>query len=230
MYNCRLNPSVNGNLHLGHLYMAMINETIAHESGGRFIVRFDDSHLIRISVLGRDKIELIRKGQQDDLEWLGFKPDKWIKQSDIIDEVHEYLSKHATIMPDENPPAVPEIIGSDVMLYPLTTMLTAEKVVMDWMEGVNLLVRGVDLLSEYSLYQYYCRLLGFPQPLHIYLPRLRWEHGDMSKTGYAQSISDLRYNGCTPGQVWEMVATACLVNVPNGWTLHNLKGEPRLCS
>jgi len=229
MYSTRLNTSVNGPLHLGHIYTGLINESVAHETGGKFIVRWDDSHPIRLVTLGRAKTELILKGQRDDLEWLGFEPDKWIKQSDIIDEVHEYLSKRADVLLDKNPPEViPELIGNDILLYPLTPMLTAEKVVMDWMEGVNLLIRGIDLLSEYSLYQYYCERFGLPRPKHIYLPRLRWKDGDMSKTGGAQTVFDLRRDGYTPQEVLDMVGIACLRNTPNGWTFQNLKSEPRL--
>ena len=229
MYSCRFNPSSNGPLHLGHIYMALVNETVAHESGGKFIVRFDDSHPVRIAAMGRERMEFIRRGQQQDLEWLGIEPDKFIKQSDVIDEVHEWLSTRTGVLLDRNPPeCIPELIGDDVLLYPLTPTLTAEKVVMDWMEGVNLLIRGLDLLSEYSLYQYYCERFELQRVRHIYLPRLRWARGDMSKSGGAQSVSDLRQNGYTSEQVRVMVETACLRNVANGWTLQNLKSEPRL--
>jgi glutamyl/glutaminyl-tRNA synthetase len=229
MYNCRFNPSVNGPLHLGHIYTALVNESVAHESGGKFIVRFDDSHEVRRVVLGVERTERICVWQEADLRWLGFKVDKWIKQSDIIEEVHDWLSKRTGVLLDKNPPeCVPELIGDDVLLYPLTPTLTAEKVVMDYMEGINLLIRGLDLLSEYSLYQYYCERFELPRVRHVYLPRLRWAHGDMSKSGGAQSVTDLRYNGYTPQQVRGMVESACLRNIANGWTLQNLKGEPRL--
>lgn len=229
MYNCRFNPSVNGPIHLGHIYTALLNEAVARESGGKFIVRFEDSHPVRIVTLGRDRTELILREQQFDLEWLGLKPDEWIRQSDVMDEVHEWLSKRTGVLLDKNPPEyVPELIGDDVLLYPLTPMLTAEKVVMDYMEGVNLLIRGVDLLSEYSLYQYYCERFELPRVRHVYLPRLRWARGDMSKSGGAQTVCDLRNNGYTPQQVRDMVEAACLRIPANGWTFQNLKGEPRL--
>lgn len=229
MYNTRFNPSASGPLHLGHVYMALVNESMARESGGRFIVRWDDSHSLYIANFGKDKIFLIRQGQRDDLEWLGLKPDAWINQSDVIEDVRKRIAGKVNVFADENPTTYPELIGDDYTpLYPFTPMLTAEKVIMDNDEGVNMLVRGIDLLSEYSLYQYYCKLFGLSSPEHIYLPRLKWAHGDMSKTFGSQSISDLRYSGYTPGQVRDMVGKACLRNAPNGWTLRNLMGEPRL--
>ena len=107
-------------------------------------------------------------------------------------------------------------------------MLTAEKVIMDYMQGITHLIRGVDLLSEYSLYQFYCRCLDIPMPKHIYLPRLRWSHGDMSKTMGARTIADLRHNGHTPQEVRDMIAEACLYCTSNGWSLDNIKGTPFL--
>ena len=229
MYNTRLNPSVDGNLHLGHVYMALINESMAHESGGDFVVRFDDTHPIRLEKFGKDRTELMRQGQQDDLTWLGIEPNIWIRQSDVIGEVHEYLASKFPVFKDDHACIAPVLLGDDFTpIYPYTPTLTAEKVVMDYFEGVNLLVRGIDLMSEYGLYQYYCEALGLPQPKHIYLPRLKWSHGDMSKTFGSQTISDLRYSGYTPEQVRGLVETSCLRHPSNGWVLHNLKGLPRL--
>ncbi len=234
MFITRFNGSANGSLHLGHLYTALVNEALAQASGGFFLVRFDDSNPLHIKSLGTERMARIVEQQRTDLEWLGFKPDGWAKQSDMLEGVHYWLSQRLGLMrdewpEDEHPVHLPELIGDDYTpLYPLTPTLTAEKVVMDYHEGVNLLVRGIDLLSEYSLYQYYCRRMDLPQPRHIYLPRLKWQHGDMSKSNGAQTISDLRYSGYTPGQVRDMVAKACLHYPANGWTLHNLKGQPRI--
>ena len=43
-YNTRFNPTISGPLHIGHLYMALVNEAEAHRSGGKFIVRVDDTN------------------------------------------------------------------------------------------------------------------------------------------------------------------------------------------
>lgn len=223
----RFNPGANGGLHLGHLYMALINEALATD--GKFIVRWDNSSPPYINTIGAERMNRVIDGQQEDLTWLGFKRWYWIRQSDVIDEVHAWLSTRLKILPDDIPCILPELIGDDyTMLYPMTSMLTAEKVVMDYQEGVNLLVRGIDLLSEYSLYQYYCKLLDLPQPRHIYLPRLTNIHGDISKTNGSLCIANLRYDGYTPDEVRGMVEKACLRWPPNGWTLQNLKGSPRL--
>lgn len=38
----RFAPSPNGELHLGHAYSAILNHRLAHEAGGRFLLRFED--------------------------------------------------------------------------------------------------------------------------------------------------------------------------------------------
>jgi glutamyl/glutaminyl-tRNA synthetase len=228
VYNTRINTTTNGALHLGHVYTALVNEAVSNETGGRFIVRFDDSNPAWVSVIGRDRMELIIKGQKEDMEWVGLRPSVWSNQSGIIDEVHKWISRRIGLLPDDNSPTTPGIIGGEgLVLYPLTPTLTAEKVVMDWMEGTNLLIRGIDLITEYSLYQYYCRVFGLPEPRHIYLPRLKWAYGEMSKSAGSQTVCELRNSGYTPRQVRDRLETACLVLPSNGWTLDNLKGSPR---
>jgi len=226
----RLNPSANGPLHLGHVYMAMINEAFAKE--GRFIVRWDDSHPTLNRTKGRDGLNRIIDGQRADLDWLGFLPDYYVKQSDIIESVHRKIAEHKTITvfdDSEERSILPTLVGDDhVLVFPLASMFTLEKVIMDHEEGITHLIRGMDLMSEFSLYQYYCRCLGYPQPTHIYLPRLRWKYGDMSKTAGSQSICELRALGLNPQDVRDMVEKACLRYPFNGWTLDNIKGIPCL--
>lgn len=226
----RFNPSCNSLLHLGHIYMALVNETFARERGGRFIVRWDDSHLRRIRDMGKERISRILQSQMYDLDWVGIEPDEFIRQSDVIDDVRKtILESPFRIIEEEEVVLMPQLAGFDFgLMYPLTPMLTAEKVIMDHRMGITHLVRGVDLLSEYSLYQYYCRCSGFPQPRHIYLPRLKWSNGDMSKTMGAQSLADLRGKGYSSQEVRDMLASACLWHTPQGWSLDNLKGAPCL--
>jgi glutamyl-tRNA synthetase len=43
----RLGPSPTGSVHIGHIYMAMIDRDIAHRSGGRYLVRIEDTDQAR---------------------------------------------------------------------------------------------------------------------------------------------------------------------------------------
>jgi len=115
-----------------------------------------------------------------------------------------------------------------VSLFPLEPTLTFEKVVMDHDEGITHLIRGMDLLSEYSLYEFYCRYLKISRPKHTYLPRLRWHGGSMSKSRGARTIGELRSMGFSPEEVCDMVKQACLHWHVDGWIFNNIKGVPSL--
>lgn len=60
----RFAPSPNGLLHLGHAYSALLNQTMAQECGGRFLLRIEDIDVAR----SRPEFET---AIYDDLAWLG---------------------------------------------------------------------------------------------------------------------------------------------------------------
>lgn len=62
----RFAPSPNGELHLGHAYSALLNERMASEMGGRFLVRIEDIDTLRCTA------DLTRR-VLDDLGWLGLR-------------------------------------------------------------------------------------------------------------------------------------------------------------
>jgi len=231
MINTRFNPSANGGLHLGHVYIALINEALARNSGGGFFVRWDDNNP-PYKIWGRERLDAVCAAQREELEWLGFRADAWIQQSRIEEETTAELAALGWVpMAEDDPIHTPELISEPyIPLYPCTPTLTAYKVVMDWQMGVNLLVRGIDLITEYAHYQYYCRMFDLPQPRHVYLPRLGMAGWDISKSHgtHGATIMELRSAGYTPGQIRDMVGKACLRWYVNGWTLENIKPEPRL--
>src|SRR5215510_6472508 len=60
----RFAPSPNGYLHLGHAYSALLNFDLAHEHGGRFVLRIEDIDATRC----RPEYEA---AIYEDLAWLG---------------------------------------------------------------------------------------------------------------------------------------------------------------
>ena len=75
---CRFAPSPTGYLHVGNIRTAIINYLFAIKTGGDFILRFDDTDVERT----KDQYaEMILK----DMEWLGLKYNKLIKQSNRLD-------------------------------------------------------------------------------------------------------------------------------------------------
>ena len=229
----RFNPTANGPLHAGHIYMAMINEAIAHESSGKFLVRLDDTSPVTMAIVGRERMDAIAVGQRYDLEWLGIPVDEWSRQSESITQIHAAVSQYLDL--EKLPPEeiaqsqMCWLMGREHMdLYPYAPRLTAEKVIWDAQAGVNLLIRGIDLVTEFSLYQHFCFKFGVPTPRQIYLPRLMGSQGDIRKSLGGQSIADLRAAGYTAKQVKDKIEKACLRSPSDGWSLRNLKPEPTL--
>lgn len=70
----RFAPSPTGHIHIGNARTALINAIFAHQNGGQFILRFDDTDAARSKAEYADAIER-------DLAWLGISPDAIHRQS-----------------------------------------------------------------------------------------------------------------------------------------------------
>ncbi|MGY8973920.1 MAG: glutamate--tRNA ligase [Sphingomonadales bacterium] len=73
-YVTRFAPSPTGRLHVGNIRTALHNWMLAKQSGGRFLLRIDDTDAERSR---EDYVEAIRA----DLAWLGLEPDGEARQS-----------------------------------------------------------------------------------------------------------------------------------------------------
>ena len=82
----RFAPSPTGHLHVGNLRTAIFNYILAKRSGGKFILRLDDTDQLRSTQKFSDQIKR-------DLEWLGFEWDRCEKQSERI-PLFETAAKH----------------------------------------------------------------------------------------------------------------------------------------
>ena len=71
----RFAPSPTGRLHVGNLRTALHNWLWAQKHGGRFLLRLDDTDLVRSTAEFADAI-------QTDLAWFGTAPDGMVRQSD----------------------------------------------------------------------------------------------------------------------------------------------------
>ena len=158
---------------------------------------------ITVMGLAQEQTTRIIAGQREDLEWLGLTVDAWTCESELLPAVNMRLAELGVTPQAESVyPTCPRLMFEGrPIAYPYTPTLTAQKVLMDAQQGVTLLVRGLDLLSEYSLYAHYCRQFDVPEPEHVYTPRLLSYHGDITKTNGGYKIAELRANGYTPQDV-----------------------------
>jgi glutamyl/glutaminyl-tRNA synthetase len=232
MANTRFSPTLNGSMHLGHLFSLLVNEYIAHTTEGKFYVRFDDENFL-IQNYSPKRINYIRQSYIQDIEWFGFKVDGWIKQSDIIKDVTKTIYDLGyDLSPDEN--TIDYIVplsvrmGMEWVAFPYVPQQTAERVVMDNMSNITDVIRGDDFLTEYSLYYYFCDKFKLPKPKLAFIPRLCSIRGDISKKAGGYKISELRSDGYAPEEIIYMMIKACLYYPENGWELYNIKRNPQL--
>ena len=184
--NTRFNPTLNGPIHLGHLYTSLVNAYEAHTTKGKFILRLDDMQPQWVRKVGTDGVKKLSADYvyqlscfmdidqvlaQSSLQWastVGYIPDFLSRLSYCSEQYPDWICEPTLIM------------------FPLNPLLTYQKVVWDFEEGVNWLIRGEELVTEFSLYTYFAELLGYPRVKHSYIPRLRsgeqYELSEVSKT------------------------------------------------
>lgn len=231
-HNTRWNPTWNGPLHLGHIYSLLINEKFAHDSNGKFTVRFDDDSP-PVLVL-KDRAKEIGKRQQEDIEWLDVQVDRWQWQTKLLPEVHTRLEiLHHKYMIDalertHNLPLTVRMMGTNWLPYPYVPQQTAERVIMDNMIETTHVIRGEEFLTEFALYHYYCEQFRISPPDFVFIPRLMSGDGDISKHCGGYTIAEFRAKGYKAQDIKDMLAEACLYWPANGWSFHNMKPNPRI--
>ena len=95
MIKVRFAPSPTGLIHLGNARPALMNYLFAKNNNGEFVLRFDDTDI------ERSKAEYATAIEQD-LTWLGIKPDLIVRQSDRFkkyDEARDRLIEMGRLYP-----------------------------------------------------------------------------------------------------------------------------------
>lgn len=234
--NTRFNPTTNGELHIGHAYMALVNQAEARHGKGKFIVRFEDTAIEWLLYLNHSKQLDYAKGMIEDLEWLDIKADEYQYQSQMQDQLHESilllngepLKEEHRIKFDGLTPNVP-YLNYGIAAY--NPHLTAERVIFDALSNITYVIRGEDLITEYALYYNFCDRWGLPRPEHAYLARLTMADGaemlpQISKTTGNNKIKSYRESGINSDELLEKLRKACLKNPDGDWVISNLKARP----
>jgi glutamyl-tRNA synthetase len=82
----RFAPSPTGFIHIGNARVALWNWLVAKKTGGRFILRLDDTDQERSTEAFADAIK-------EDLAWLGITPDQFERQSDRVERYSAELER-----------------------------------------------------------------------------------------------------------------------------------------
>ena len=236
-HKTRFNPTTNGELHLGHVYIALFNATEAHTNGDEFIVRFEDNQPEWLAIYGIERSCDFAARMLDNLDWLGIRYDGYTLQSEMLEQVYTFASSKNAAVPAYTWPhpfpldptksdRVPPMLGD---WYSYTPFFTFCKVVLDNLQNIGALIRGDDLRSEFALYMHYCDMLGLSRPMHYYMPRLQENDGSgLAKQYGAKSITEYRKAGVKPGDILDLLAKSSLKDPDRGWFLGNVKRKPRL--
>ena len=211
--------------------MCLVNMAEAQRTGGQFIARFDDTQRCWNYRFTEKQIFEFKFTMQLDLQYFGVDPDRWSAQSDLMHDARALATfLDYDLQPDSfGDLETVEVIGDPIPYYPANERLTAEHVLMDFIEGVNLVIRGRDLLTEAGAYLNLAHRLGLPRTRHIYIPRLDFPGDVVSKTAGNFKLKDYRMAGLDPQrEVIELLAMDCLKDPFGGWFTENVKSRPTL--
>jgi glutamyl-tRNA synthetase len=222
----RFAPSPTGLLHAGNYRTAVFAYLFAKHSGGKFIVRIEDTDAARSKPEYEANIH-------EALAWLNLPADETYRQSEHRTrhrELLEKLVKDGTAYVSKETPQAPgdreEVIRfknpggtisfTDVIRGEITTDVTDlgdfiiarsfdepvfhfAVVVDDADEGVTHVIRGGDHISNTARQKLIRSALGFTEPLYAHLPLIfGTDHKKLSKRAGAKALTDYRELGILP--------------------------------
>jgi glutamyl/glutaminyl-tRNA synthetase len=222
----RFAPSPTGLLHAGNYRTAVFAYLFAKHSGGKFILRIEDTDV------ARSKPEY-EKNIYDALAWLELPADETYRQSEhrarhrellekLVKDDTAYVSKETPQAPGDREEVIRfrnpggAVTFTDVIRGSITTDVTDlgdfiiarsfdepvfhfAVVVDDADEGVTHVIRGGDHISNTARQMLIQRALGFPTPLYAHLPLiLSSDHTKLSKRRGAKALTEYRDLGILP--------------------------------
>ena len=230
----RFAPSPTGYLHAGNYRTAVFAYLFAKHSGGKFIVRIEDTDAARSKPEYEASIF-------ETLMWLQLSPDETYRQSEhrprhrellekLVKGDTAYLSKEVPQAPGDREEVIRfrnpggTVTFMDVIHGEITTNVTDlgdfiiarsldepvfhfAVVVDDADEGVNHVIRGGDHISNTARQMLIQRALGLPLPLYAHLPLIFGDtHKKLSKRSGAKPLSEYRDRGVLPEAMLNYIA------------------------
>lgn len=217
MVKVRFAPSPTGYLHIGGARTALFNWLYARHSGGKFILRVEDTDRARSKQQYLDEI-------LDSLTWLNMEWDALYYQSQRFDLYQEYaqkLLKQNKAYPAENGAIIFKVkpekikindlirreIEFDAQLIKDQVLIKEDKsptynfacVIDDALLGITHVLRGEDHISNTPKQVILYKALGFNLPYFAHLPLiLDKDGGRLSKRTGATAVTDYRKMGYLP--------------------------------
>lgn len=229
--NTRLSPTPGrvGSLHLGHIWLALLNREIAKAAGGMFLVRFEDVLAGEMdAVISDDVITAKCEVMLEELESLDLYPDEVIWQSE-----EEPVFRHLSL-PGIDPEA-PKIRKTRFTVFSDTGPITASvregnstpyRVFSDALHHCDPIIRGRDLLPEDWLYDDICQRMGIDPPQRVYVPKLSFSEGVMSKSAGTACVDRLLGSGFSKNELIDAVRRSALKDPDGPVEVENIDPHP----
>lgn len=219
--NTRIAPSPSGMFHIGTARTAYHNWLAAKASGGKFMVRIDDTNAEKSH---QEYVDLI----YDAMKWLGLDYDFTFRQSDRLDRykevIQELRDKGHAINCDGAvilwSPDVPTNFFDNILGIVKVSNDDAEKcdrmilvrsdgmptyqfatVVDDHDYDINYIIRGQDHVSNTPRQVAIYRTLGWQVPVYAHVGLIHKDKKKMSKSDGAASLLDYRDKGYSPDAI-----------------------------
>jgi len=212
--NTVYSPTPTRDIHVGHAWIAWLNWQEARQSGGEFVVMWDDE-TYRTGDCGQSGFSLDRgiERTRENLMWLGLTPDREHRWSEFAAAGADAAARLGYRIP--RPFGTEPIHHELVMGMPCVSTaycsiyepgLCCVWVVGEAMAGIGGYYTGADFITSCLLYEDICHRLGYRAPRRQYVPCVRREEmpEKESKSQGAVSIYDLRMAGYEP---WQVIGT-----------------------
>ena len=224
MYITRIAPSPSGSVHIGNARTAYLNWLAARASGGKFILRIDDTDLARSKSEYVDTII-------DTMKWLGLDYDELVFQSNRFDSYRELAHRFngnftyeedgaikfkLPDFKDDLPQSWHDEIGGDIKITDDdfqrmngTVLIRADgtptynwaSVIDDMDMGINFIIRGVDHITNTAKQVIFWHLLGHKIEKFAHVGLIGEKGKPLSKREGAASMLYYRERGYDPDAV-----------------------------
>lgn len=223
MYTTRIAPSPTGDLHFGTARTAYFNFLAARATGGKFILRIDDTDLVRSSAEFIDPIF-------ETLKWLGLNPDEVYYQSQRTEIYNKYAQKlldsdHARLVsggaialniPDNLPDSWHDTVVGDVKITDKDREVISDLIIMrsdgtptyhfatavdDVDLGVNYVIRGSDHITNTAKHVALWTALGNDIPDMAHVGLIFYKKKKLSKREGAASMLHYMNAGYDPDAI-----------------------------
>jgi len=230
----RFDPSPTGNLHLGHLYAAMVAHDLAQKLKGEYLLRFEDIDRTRvrkeyydsiledlyffnfehaeppIGQLTDDRV-LAYAAALNRLEQLGVTYPCFCTRKDIANELKSLTNApHAEdILTQHYPRTCRKLTLEEIdsnLKADIGTSYHIASVVDDAHQKISHVTRGDDLLESTHLHRILQTLLGFQEPIYLHHPLVvDIKNERLAKRSKSISIKKLRELGYDRKSLLEMM-------------------------